>query len=144
MRIVILLTYLFSFGNLNAQTLSDFGEIPEPIDESTATSEFLTLLNWESINEFCKRNDGFYSYEREKGLLTEFEYVKQGRVESFEIVSYKGKVLEFYFDVPEAQKQNEYFFDKGLWLEYVNEVIPDLPDSLMLTEDEPTELLKGF
>lgn len=144
MRITILLIYLFSFETLSAQTLIDFGRIPSIIVKSTTTNELLTQLNWNSINEFCNLNDGFYSYERKNGLLTEFEYVKQGRTESFEIVSYNGKVLEFHFDVPVVSRQNEFFFDSDLWLNYVKEKIPDLPDSLLLTKKEPPELLKGF
>ncbi len=144
MRIAIVLTYILSLGILKAQTLAEFGRIPDTIDQPTATNELLTHLNWKSITEFCQQNEGFYSYERQKGILTEYEYVKQGRVESFEIISFKGKVLEFYFDVPENGRQGEYFFDKDLWLDYVNKVIPDLPDSLLLTKEEPTELLKGF
>lgn len=144
MRITIVIIYLLSIGLVNAQTLNDFGKIPEKIEKSITTDELLEELNWESINEFCKSNDGFYSDERSKGLLIEYEYVKQGRVESFEIISFNGYVLEFYFDVPESNRTNEYFFDKKLWLQYVNKMIPELPDSLLLTENEPTDLLKGF
>ena len=144
MRNTIVIIYLFSVGLVNAQTLNDFGMIPEKIEKSITTDELLKKLNWESIDEFCKSNDGFYSYERSKGLLTEYEYVKQGRVESFEIISFNGYVLEFNFDIPESKRTNEYFFDKKLWLLYVNKMIPELPGSLLLTEDEPTDLLKGF
>ncbi len=144
MRITIVIIYLLSVGLVNAQTLNDFGKNPEKIEKSITTDELLKKLNWKSIDEFCKSNDGFYSYERSKGLLTEYEYVKQGRVESFEIISFNGYVLEFYFDIPESKRANEYFFDKKLWLQYVNKMIPELPDSLMLTEDEPIDLLKGF
>lgn len=144
MRITIVIIYLFSVGLVNAQTLNDFGMTPEKIEKSITTDELLQKLNWESIDEFCKSNDGFYSSERSKGLLIEYEYVKQGRVESFKIISFDGYVLEFYFDIPESKRTNEYFFDKKLWLLYVNKMIPELSDSLLLTEDEPTDLLKGF
>ncbi len=144
MRITIVIIYLLSVGLVNAQTLNNFGKTPERIEKSITTDELLKKLNWQSIKEFCKSNDGFYSYERNNGLLTEYEYVKQGRVESFEIISFNGYVLEFYFDIPQSKRTNEHFFDKKLWLQYVNEMIPELPDSLLLTEDEPTDLLKGF
>ena len=144
MRIAIIIIFLLPFGVINAQTLKDFGKAPDKIEKPITTNELLSQLNWESIDEFCESNDGFYSHERSKGLITEYQYVKQGRVESFEIISYNGNVLEFYFDVPESSRTNEYFFNKRLWLEYVNEMIPNLPDSLLLTEDEPTNLLKGF
>ena len=144
MRIPIVIIYLLSYGLVNAQTLNDFGKIPERIEKSITTYELLKKFNWESIKEFCKSNDGFYSSEKNKCLLTEYKYVKQGRVESFKIISFNGYVLEFYFDIPESKRTNEYFFDKKLWLHYVNEMIPELPDSLLLTADEPIELLKGF
>lgn len=144
MRITIVIIYLLSFRLVNAQTLNNFGNSPEKIEKSITTDELLKKLNWKSINEFCKSNDGFYSYERSKGLLTEYEYVKQGREESFKIISFKRYVLEFYFDIPESKRANEYFFDKKLWIQYVNKMIPELPDSLLLTEDEPVDLLKGF
>ncbi len=145
MRITIVIILLLSIRTLNGQTLGDFGEIPERIgSEGISTSALLKQLNWESIVNYCNKHEGFYSYKREKGLLTEFEYVKQGRIESFEIVSYKGRVLEYYFDVPVENRKNEYFFDKSLWLTYIKEIIPDLPESLLLTVNEPTEVLKGF
>jgi hypothetical protein len=144
MRNLILLTYILSLGVLNAQSLNDFGNVPETVSKSTDTAELLKQLNWESIDKFCQSNDGFYSYKREKGLLTEYKYVKQGRVEWFEIISFKGKVLEFYLDIPNLKKTNKHFFNKELWIQYAKEMLPDLADSLLLSEVEPTKLLKGF
>ena len=143
MRLVLVLFYLLT-GTVHAQTLSDFGKIPNTIDQSIATEELLTQLDWKSIQNFCQKKEGFYAHKKENGLLTEYEYVKQGRVESFQIISYKEKVLEFYFDVPEKKRSNEYFFDKELWLNYVQEVIPGIPDTLILTKNEPADLLKGY
>ena len=144
MRIIIIVIYLLSFGTLSAQTLSDFGGIPNKIQDTISVMELLAQLKWDSIDEFCKENNGLHLYVNEKGLLREFRYIKQGNVESFKILSYQGQVLEFRFNIPELKRTNEYFFDKKLWLQYVNEIIPDLPDSLLLTEDEPINLLKGF
>ena len=144
MRIGIIITYLLFYGFLNAQTFSEFGRIPDSINQPIDTDILLTELNWGSINEFCNKNEGFYSSERKNGLLTEYEYVKQGRVESFEITSFNGKVLEFYLDFPRNGRKNEYFFDKELWLSYVQKIIPNLPDSLLLSKEEPVDLLKGF
>ena len=59
---------------------------------SATTDEFLSQLDWKAIDKFCQSNDGFYSHQRKNGLLTEFEYVKQRKVESFEIISFQGKV----------------------------------------------------
>ena len=144
MKIRIAITFLLFYGFLNAQTFNEFGRIPNSINKPIDTDILLSQLNWDSINDFCNKNEGFYSYERKKGLLTEYEYVKQGRVESFEIISYKGKVLEFYLDSPKNERKNEYFFNKKLWLNYVQNIIPNLPDSLLLTKKEPIDLLKGF
>lgn len=144
MKIAFILICFLSFGALNSQTLSQFGAIPDSIQHSTNTNDLLSQLKWRSIREFCKKNEGFYAYKRSKGVLVTYSYIKQGREESFEITSYKGKVLEFYFDIPKSNRANESFFDKQLWLSYVQEKIPDLPKNLLLTESDPVDLLKGL
>lgn len=138
--LIFLLTAQLNFG----QTLRDFGDIPEPITKPISTEDLLKKLNWKSVDKFCGKNDGFYSYMRPSETLISFEYVKQGRVESFEIVSYKGEVLEFYLDIPNEDRRSEYYFNKQLWLEYTNELLPGLPENFILSLDEPVDVFKGF
>lgn len=133
--------------SLNAQSTINFGYFPTDINDKKpiATSELLESLNWESIKEFSNSNNGHYAYTRKDSLLTEYEYVQQGRVASFEIKSFNGMVLEFYSEISNTSKPtNTNYFDKNIWLDYANSYLPNLPDSLKLTNKEPKNILKAY
>jgi hypothetical protein len=131
---------------LNAQNL-DFGNFPsENNDEKPIlTSDLLKSLNWEKLKEFSNSNEGHYTYKRKDSLLVEYEYVQQGRVADFEIISFKGKVLEYQCQISNSTKEtNTNYFDKKLWLEYAHTYLPNLADSLKLSINEPKRILKAY
>ncbi len=74
-----------------------------------------------------------------------YEYVEQGYVASFKIIDYKGMVLQYNSEVTNSsQPSNVSYFDKNIWMMYVNEMLPNLPEQFKLTIEEPQELLKAY
>jgi hypothetical protein len=143
--ILTILTLVLSL-TLNAQDV-DLGEFPSQNigNEPVLTSELLESLGWENLKSFSNSNEGHYANEREDSLLMEYEYVQQGRVADFVLTSYKGKVMEFRSQISNASREtNTYYFDKIVWLEYAHDYLPNLPDSLKLTINEPRDVLKAY
>jgi len=109
------------------------------------TSDILKDIDWKSIEKYCKKNDGHYSYERPDSLRTDYEYVEQGRVISFEIISFKDTVLEYYFDNSKVQPPKRVsYFDKKLWNSYVDYRMPNIPHDFKIDENESDELIKAY
>jgi len=145
-KLLILIFLKFSLNSiLNAQFV--FGGLPiennniQPI----LTSDLLKAIKWESLKQFCDTTEGHYAHEYKKGLLTEYEYVKQGRVIDFNVVSFQGKVVEFnnLVSIGSNEIYSEYF-DKNVWLEYAHKQLSNLPDSLKLTIIENKKILKAY
>ena len=98
MKNVLFLFLFLIFGlMLKAQSIIDLGSFPSQIsnDNPLLTSDLLKRLNWDSIKTFCDKTNGHYANIHNFGLKTVYEYVKQGGVAYFNIVSYKG--LTHYF-----------------------------------------------
>ncbi len=146
-RPLIIIIATFSFLTTYSQSPVDFNKFPVGQSDTTVlfTTDLLNKINWQAIKSFCTRDNGHYAYENKDSLLTTYEYVKQGRQASFEIVSYKGIVLEYYVDAGNLQEKNPTsYFDKNAWLKYVGEMMPSLPDQFKLTRDEPKNILKAY
>ena len=102
-------------------------------------------MNWEKLKEFSKSNEGHYTYERKDSLLVKYEYVQQGRVADFKIISFNDKVLEYRCQISNTSKEtNTNYFDKKLWLKYAHTYLPNLADSLKLSINEPKRILKAY
>lgn len=147
MKKLLILTFLiFSFNSiLNAQII--FGELPLENDneQSIFTVDLLNTIKWESLKKFCDTTDGHYVYERKDSLLKKYEYVKQGRVVDLTVVSFQGKVIEFNNQILIGSKEiNSTYFDKTVWLDYVHQYLPNLPENLKLTTLESEKILKAY
>ncbi|SNS43588.1 hypothetical protein, partial [Dokdonia pacifica] len=147
-KIVIILILFFS-NILFAQKLN-FGNFPteKNNDEPIITSTLLNSLDWNKLKDFSDKNEGHFAREsiRYTGdLLKTYSYVQVRYVADFEIVSFKGKVLEYNSQISNSPKQTENsYFDKNVWLEYVHTLLPNLDDSLKLTSIESKDILKGY
>lgn len=114
-------------------------------DSPIVTSDLLKKIDWKSIEKYCKKQDGHYSYEKPDSLRTDYEYVEQGRVVSFEIVSFRDTVLEYYFDNSKVQPaQRASYFDKKIWLSYVEYRLPDIPSDFKIDKNESDEIIKAY
>tara|TARA_B100000787_G_C16153249_1_gene277631 strand:- start:129 stop:1124 length:996 start_codon:yes stop_codon:yes gene_type:complete len=141
----IILTLAFNLM-LSAQTV-DFGKFPSEKNEQKpiATSDLLKSLDWENLKAFSNSNEGHYASERKDSLLTEYEYVQQGRVADFVLTSFNNQVLEYHSQISNTSKEtNTNYFDKDVWLEYAHTYLPNLPDSLKLSIAEPKDVLKAY
>lgn len=148
-RPLIIIIATFTFLTTYSQSPVDFSRFTfEQNDTATlSTTELLNKLNWQAIKNYCTGANGHYAYERKgkDSLLTTYEYVKQGREASFEIVSYRGMIMEYYSDPGNSSKQGSTsFFDKTVWLKYVSEIIPSLPEEFKLASSEPNNILKAY
>jgi hypothetical protein len=130
-----------------AQNGIDYSLFPfdkDPISP-VITSDLLKDIDWKSIQKYCIQHDGHYAYERPDSLRIDYEYVEQGRVVSFEIISFKDTVLEYYFDNSKVQlPKRASYFDKELWLSYVDFKMPDIPTSFKIDKNESNDLIKAY
>ena len=142
-------TYLFLFCLISLQIRSQIilGNYPTLENKSTTikTDTLLLNLNWNNIKEFSKINNGHYTHERNNGLINEFEYVKQGYTNYFLIKSFKGDLLSFESD-GENQNLNETtnYFNKQIWKNYVNEILPELPTEFHIDLDNKKDILISY
>ncbi|MCB0777523.1 MAG: hypothetical protein KDB99_14520, partial [Chitinophagaceae bacterium] len=146
-RPLIIIVTTFCFLTTYSQSPVDFSKFPVGQSDTTTlfTADLLNKINWQAIKGFCTGSNGHYAYERKDSLLTTYEYVKQGREASFEIISYKGTVLQYYSDAGNSKQQSTTsFFDKNVWLKYVSEMMPSLPDQFKINRDEHNNILKAY
>ncbi|MBW1296378.1 hypothetical protein [Aquimarina litoralis] len=129
----------FSLGNFPSENNND-----KPI----MTSDLLESLNWNYIKDFCSKNEGHFareSPEYKNDLLKRYNYTQLHYTAEFEIISHKGKVLEYTSQISNSPKETRNsYFDKNVWLEYVHNLLPNLEDSLKLNTDESKNILKAY
>ena len=144
---LIIIIATFSFLTTYSQSPVDFSKFPVGQSDTATlyTADLLNKINWQAIKSFCTGANGHYAYERKDSLLTTYEYVKQGREASFEIVSYKGTILQYYSDAGNSKQQSSTsFFNKNVWIKYVSEMMPSMQDQFKITSDEPNNILKAY
>lgn len=147
---IVLILNIFSLA-VNAQPLFNISEFPLRNKDSSPilTSDLLTKLNWNSIKAFCDTAKGHYAHIKKDSLITTYEYEEQVRVASFEITSfeiksYKGKVIEYKSEISNTQQPSTIsYFDKRVFLDYVNDALPNLTESFKLAIEEPKEILEA-
>ena len=146
---IVILLILFLSNILIAQKMN-FGNFPSEKnnDKPILTSTLLNSLDWNKIKDFSDKNEGHFARESVRysdDLLKTYSYVQVRYVANFKIVSFKGKVLEYYSQISNSPKQTEHsYFDKNIWLQYVHTLLPNLDDSLKLTSIESKDILKGY
>lgn len=145
--IFITILFILSGTNLTAQSIVDFGKFPVSTnsEEPLKTSKLLNELEWDKIKEFAKSNEGHYAYERKDSLRIEYKYVQQGRVASFEIVSFNGNVLKFYSEITNTSKPSRItYFDKNVWMSYVEFRIPNIDEKFKISVEQPANILRSY
>lgn len=133
--------------SLNAQSINIVSKFPIFIssEESLKTDELLKSLEWEKVKEFAKNNEGHYAYERKDSLRIEYKYVQQGRVSSFEVISFDGMVLQFNSDITNTTKPSKiYYFDKKVWMSYIEYKLPNLDRKFDISIEEEENILKSY
>lgn len=146
-RTLFIVIATISFLTTYSQSPVDFSKFTVGQNDTTTffTADLLNKINWQAIKSFSTGANGHYAYERKDSLLTTYEYVKQGREASFEIVSYKNMVLEYYADKGDVIQQKPIsYFNKDVWLKYVSEMLPDLAEQFKLPRNEPDNILKTY
>ena len=146
MKILLQILLLNLAGiTLYSQNIISIGSFPAFDNENKPikTADLLTRLNWSSIK--FQAGNGHYAHEYVDSLITTYDYTKQGRASFFEIKSFNGLVLEFKSEVSGSnQNSNSYYFDKSVWLQYVNKVLPELSEEFKLDKEESDEMSKAY
>lgn len=146
-RTFFILTLTLFIQILYSQALIDFGNFPGGQTDSTPvlTDNLLQKINWESIKKYCDTSKLHHATISKDSLLTIYEYVEQGRVSHFKITSYKGFVLQYDSEISStSQPSSSSYFDKNVWMIYVSDELPDLPEIFKLTKEEPQTILKSY
>ncbi|HEY5535639.1 MAG TPA: hypothetical protein VIL99_12000 [Ignavibacteria bacterium] len=144
--LLLIFQFILVFSS-KAQSINEFGKFPVNYSEDNPilTSTLLEKLNWESIKKFCDTTKGHYVHTYNYDSLVEYAYTEQGYINHFTIISYKGSVLQFDTDIEKSSKPSRIsYFDKNVWMSYVKNVLPNLPDSLQLKLDESKTILKSY
>lgn len=143
----IILILICASSIVEAQSLFDIAKLPDDKNESKPilTQEVLERIDWPKIRSYCDSAEGHYAHERNDSLLTTYEYTKQGRTSYFFIKSFNGEILESRGAISEAPEPNHTsFFDKQVWLKYVDQELFNLPDSFKLTDIETKQVLVSY
>ena len=145
-RPLILIITAFHFLGAFSQSPVDFGKLLGEKDDTAilSTTDFLNMINWQGIKDYCKVAHGYFVYEDKDSLISTYGYtsVLEGGA-SFEIVSYKGTVIEYHYKAGTSGKEgSNSFFSKNVWLKYVDEILPSLPEEFKISSSEPNNMYK--
>ena len=147
-RPLILIIATFHFLGAFSQSPVDFGKLLSKKDDTAilSTTDFLNMINWQGIKDYSKDAHRYFVYEDKDSLISTYGYtsVLQGGA-LFEIVSYKGTIIEYYYVDGNSEKYTpNSFFSKTVWLKYVDEIMPSLPEQFKLANNEPNNILKAY
>jgi len=145
-KLIIISVFLILSIGVNAQPKVNFGISPTTFndDNPVLTSDWLETLNWDSIKNYCRENNTYLKQsfgvypDRLKTVYTYIDF----SVGNFKVVCYNGFVLEYHSEKKETSKTS--YFDKNVWMQYVHDELPFLPDSLKISIDNPIEILKAY
>lgn len=113
--------------------------------EYISTEKLLDEIKWEEIR-LNRAETMNYTYKNPvDSFLTTYTCELKQENEAYEIISYNGLVLEYNKSIyrENVEYENEYF-NKVLWMDYVNEVLVDLPDEYKIGIDESKQILKSY
>jgi hypothetical protein len=144
--ILIIIATLCSVS-LYSQLVIDFRKFPVRQGDNTpfVTSQVLSKLNWQAIKDYADTAENHYAEIHTDSLLTSYKYFTQGYETTFELVSYKGMVMEYHSDANNSnQPSKSSFFDKHVWLQYAHVMLPTLSNKFKLTTAENKAVLKAY
>lgn len=147
-RVSILFFATFYFLEAFSQSPVDFGKLLDEREDTAilSTTDFLTMIDWQGIKDYCKDSHGYFVYEVKDSLISTYGYTSVLRGDaSLEIVSYKGAVIEYTYKASGFSKQDSNsFFSKTVWLQCVDEILPSLPEKFKISSSEPGNILKAY
>jgi hypothetical protein len=146
MKPLLLAIIAVIFQTAYSQPVINFSRLPNRSEDTTTlnTSDLLAQINWAAIRKASNKDNGHYAYEEKDSLLTKYKYVKQGYSAHFEILSYKGLVVQYETEWDAGQGGRTFYFNKNVWLSYINERFPAIADSLKPAREEPADILKAY
>jgi hypothetical protein len=144
-KIIQIILFSLIGTTVYSQNIVSFGSFPvfENEKKSLLTADLLNKLNWGSIKSYSW--DGHYIRENIDSFITTYEYFKQGGSSFFKIRSFSGFVLQFESEVSTLYNiSKSSYFDKTVWLSYVNKLMPNLSDEFKLMHNETKEVLRAY
>jgi hypothetical protein len=146
-RTTFILVLTLFIQTLYSQNLIDFGKFPSGQSDSTPilTDNLLHKIKWETIKKYCDTARWHHASISKDSFMTIYEYAEQGYVSYFQITSYKGLVLQYDSEITNTtQPSRSSYFDKNVWMKYVSDELPGLPEIFKLTTEEPQGILKSY
>lgn len=136
-------------SNAYSQIISDLSQNMPPFQNNPSIPTYFLLkkLNWDGIKKYCDTTKGHYAHSTYylDSLWVEYRYGSQGNSSSFDVTSYKGFVLEYQSSISDGyQPSSSFFFDKKVWMQYVSDMLPDLPKHFNISIDEGVGILKSY
>lgn len=147
MRLVLVGLFLLSALSSFGQVQPWFGNFPAAGLGTTSltTEELLADIKWRELKRYCDTASDHYATEVREDGLEKFTYLKRGASASFEIISYQGYVLEFKAENPDSEKAtSSSYFDKRIWLQYVDSMLPGLDGTDRIGIGEAVVVLKAY
>jgi len=133
--------------NLSAQNLISFGVFPTEIqtNEPIKTTELLSSMNWEKIQEFASTNSQYIAEEAVDGKTNSYSYYNLKTDERFYIESYDGFVYEFFSEMPQGSRPTSTsYFDKNIFEKYIDYKLPELSKEFKISIEEPIEIIQYY
>jgi hypothetical protein len=139
-KIVVIVALLLIEINVYSQSVVTIGGFPvlNNTPSPITCSEILGKLNWETV----KKYDGS---EKNDSLTTTYEYIRQEWTAWFKVRCFKEHVMEYESGVALTTQITETkYFDKKIWLSYVQARLPKLPDEYKLSINEQEDIFKSY
>lgn len=124
--------------------------------DAIKTADLLEAIGWERIKANKHRRNDYIIETGEGKILDEFIFnlgrggaknTEYGRrhIEHFRIKSYKGLVIEYFKQTEkDGNTHTSNYFNKALWLEYVEEALPAVPEEFKLTLKQDPQRLRNY
>jgi len=144
-KIVVIVALFLTEVNVYSQSVVTIGSFPVLNNSPSpiTCSELLGKLNWETVKKYD--GSGQSAFENNDSLTITYEYVRQGWTAWFKVRCFKEQVMEYESGTALTSQITETkYFDKKIWLSYVQARLPKLPNEYKLSTDEPEDIFKSY
>ncbi len=152
-KLIFLCLLLLPVVSAKSQRVVDLTKIPKEavIGQPIPINKLLNDLKWDSIVAFSKNrkkcrtnidtlNNSFLAPNLRDYHV--YSYSNYATYAFLTIQSYKGYVLSCSYQ--DTTDSDFYFFDKQIWMQMVNDRLPNLPNKFKLSITEPAKILYAY
>jgi hypothetical protein len=146
-KTLLILIFVFFKSSLSAQSLINFGVIPPEIqsNEPIKTADLLKSIKWENLKEFASTNSNFTAEETLDGMTSSYSMYNLITLERFYLSGFNGNVYEFFSEFVKGNRPTSTtYFDKTVYENYIDFLMPELPKEFKLSGNESIEFYKDY